>query len=275
MKPLYWRKTSFYKEILALPNVELIHPSFSPDEIIKKSSLVISITGTSALQAAFYEKPSIVLAHTIYKEFHPSIRRVKNLEELPNAIRSALKTKVDVMDLNRYIEIIEKESFIYVRYKSSDRYRTLNEFYRYTTTSYRKNTRAGVQLQYHFNQGLGLFVKEYQQGLVNIEIGHAFDVSDYLNAERKTSYVKCGVYWDHDTARFSTKFEVEHFQQISEIIENNLTRNQYMFVIIVPVNNGISLNLNFEMEDYLNKDQNDASSITFAIGWGGKLKWTL
>lgn len=68
---------------------------------------------------------------------------------------------------------------------------------------------------------------------------------------------------------------MEHFQQISEIIENNLTRNQYMFVLIVPVNNGISLNLNFEMEDYLDKDQNDASSITFAIGWDGKLKWTL
>ena len=83
------------------------------DEIIKKSSLVLSITGTSALQAAFYEKPSIVFAHTIFNEFHPSIRRVKNLEELPSAIRSALKTKVDVMDLNRYIDIIEKESFKY------------------------------------------------------------------------------------------------------------------------------------------------------------------
>ena len=45
--------------------------------------------------------------------------------------------------------------------------------------------------------------------------------------------------------------------------------------IYVPVKNGISLNLNFEMEDYLDKDQNDASSITFAIGWDGKLKWTL
>ena len=113
MKPLYWRKTSFYKEIVALPNVELIHPSFSPEEIIKKSSLVVSITGTSALQAAFYEKPSIVFAHTIFDEFHPSIRRVKNLEELPNAIRSALKTKVNAIDLNRYIGIIEKESFKY------------------------------------------------------------------------------------------------------------------------------------------------------------------
>ena len=48
-----------------------------------------------------------------------------------------------------------------------------------------------------------------------------------------------------------------------------------MFELIVPVKNGISLNLNFEMEDYLDKDQNDASSITFAIGWQGKLKWTL
>ena len=113
MKPLYWRKTSFYKGIVSLPNVELIHPSFSAEEIIKKSSLVLSITGTSALQAAFHEKPSIVFAHTIFNEFHPSIRRVKNLEELPSAIRSALKTKVNVIDLNRYIDIIEKESFTY------------------------------------------------------------------------------------------------------------------------------------------------------------------
>ncbi len=113
MKPLYWRKTSFYRGILALPNVELIHPSVSPEEIIKKSSLVIAITGTSALQAAFYEKPSIVLAHNIFKEFLPSIHRVKNLEELPNAIRVALKTKVNLIDLNRFVGIIEKECFDY------------------------------------------------------------------------------------------------------------------------------------------------------------------
>ena len=113
MKPLYWRKTSFYRGILALPNVELIHPSVSPEEIIKKSSLVIAITGTSALQAAFYEKPSIVLAHNIFKEFLPSIHRVKNLEELPDTIRSALKTKVNLIDLNRFVEIIEKECFDY------------------------------------------------------------------------------------------------------------------------------------------------------------------
>jgi len=107
----YWRKIPFYKEILALPNVELIHTSLSSEEIIKKSSLVITITGTSALQAAFYEKPSIVMSHVMYLEFLPFIRRIKNLEELPYAIRSALKSKVDLTDLNRFVEILEKESF--------------------------------------------------------------------------------------------------------------------------------------------------------------------
>ena len=122
MKPLYWRKTSFYKEILALPNVELIHPSISPEEIIKKSSLVISITGTSSLQAAFYEKPSIVLAHNIYKEFLPSIHRIKNYEELPHAIRSALKSRVNLTDLNRFVEILEKNSFNYNNHIFSNEY---------------------------------------------------------------------------------------------------------------------------------------------------------
>ena len=31
-----WRETSFYKEILSLPNVKLIHPSVNPIDIIKK-----------------------------------------------------------------------------------------------------------------------------------------------------------------------------------------------------------------------------------------------
>ncbi|KFM20108.1 Capsule polysaccharide biosynthesis protein [Marine Group I thaumarchaeote SCGC AAA799-P11] len=109
----YWREISFYKEILELPNVELIHPSVSSEEIIKKSSLVMTITGTAALQAAFFEKPSIVMSHVIYLEFLPFIRRIKNLEDLPYVIRSTLKSKVDLTELNRFVEILEKETFEY------------------------------------------------------------------------------------------------------------------------------------------------------------------
>ena len=177
-------------------------------------------------------------------------------------------------DLRFFAYGLQKESFIYIRYKSSDKYVSAPRFYRYTVTSYRKNTRAGVKLQYHFNQGFGLFLKEYEQGLVNMEIGHAFDMSDYLNEERKTSYLKTGIFWDHNASRFSTKLEVEHFQQISEIHVNNLTRNQYLFELIFPIKNGVSINMNYELEDYLGQSQTNISSFSVALDWRGNLKWT-
>ena len=184
------------------------------------------------------------------------------------------RTPITFRDLRFFAYGLQKDSFIYIRYKSSDKYATRPRFYRYTTTSYRKNTRTGVKLQYHFNQGFGAFLKEYSNGLVNMEIGHAFDISDYLNEERKTSYIKTGIFWDHHVSRFSTKFELEHFQQISEINGSDLSRNQYMLELIFHFKNGVSLNMNYELEDYLDKNQSKASSVTFAVGWQGNLKWT-
>ena len=175
-------------------------------------------------------------------------------------------------DLRLFAYGLKNDAFIYLRYKSSDKYETHPKFYRYTTTSYRKNTRAGVDLQYHFNQGLGMFVKKYKSGLMNLEIGHAFDMSNYLNETRKTSYVKTAFFWDHDGSGFSTKLELEHFRQISEINVNNLSRNQYMFVLIIPLKNSVSLNMIYEMENYLENKRGNVSSITFSVGKKGNLK---
>ena len=185
------------------------------------------------------------------------------------------QTNKTFRDLRIFSYSLKNDSFIYIRYKTSDKYSSRPIFYRYTTTSYRKNTRAKVALQYHFNQGLGYFIRNYKNGLINFEIGHAFDISDYLNATRKTSYIKSGLFWDHDTKWFSTKFEAEHFQQISEIVENNLSRNQFLFEMIIPLKNDFSLNINYELEDYLRESQIDASSTTIAIGWKGNLNWRL
>ena len=175
-------------------------------------------------------------------------------------------------DLRLFAYGLKNDAFIYLRYKSSDKYETHPKFYRYTTTSYRKNTRAGVDLQYHFNQGFGMFIKEYKSGLMNLEIGHAFDMSNYLNETRKTSYVKTAFFWDHDGSGFSTKLELEHFRQISEINVNNLSRNQYMFVLIIPLKNSVSLNMIYEMENYLENKRGNVSSITFSVGKKGNLK---
>ena len=66
MKYRKWRPLSFYKTLLSLPNVRFLHPSFDSLTAIKNSSLVITIAGSSGLEAAFYEKPSIIFADVSY-----------------------------------------------------------------------------------------------------------------------------------------------------------------------------------------------------------------
>ena len=115
-------------------------------------------------------------------------------------------------------------------------------------------------------------MNQYDRGLVNIEIGHGFDMSDYLNATRKTSYLKGGIFWDHNSPWFSTKLEFEHFQQISEIVESNLSRNQYIFEVIIPYKEKLYFNINLEVEDFIIPTQIDASSLTIALGWKGDFR---
>ena len=105
-----WRDKKFYKEILDMPNVILIHPDVSNEEMINKTDLVITITGTSGLEAAFQLKPSIVLANVSYQHL-PSVHRIKNIEELPKRIDEFLNVKVSIEDLNNYTNYVLKNSF--------------------------------------------------------------------------------------------------------------------------------------------------------------------
>jgi len=105
-----WRSVSEYKKIMNLPNVLLIHPSVKPDEIMKSCSLVISIGGTSGLEAAFYGKQSIIFVDMGYSMIS-SVYKLKTIEELPYAIRSSLQKKVDYSELNRYVNLINQNSF--------------------------------------------------------------------------------------------------------------------------------------------------------------------
>ena len=107
-----WRPLSFYKSILEMPNVELLHSSISNDEILKHCSLVIVITGTLGLEAAFHNKPSIVFSETIFSGL-PSVHVLKSLTELPDAIRKSLNKKIDLLDLTKYTNCILDNSFEY------------------------------------------------------------------------------------------------------------------------------------------------------------------
>lgn len=105
-----WRRIAEYKQLLKLHGVKVIHPSVKPEEIIKKCSLVLSITSSASLEAAFYQKPSIIFADAPYSTLS-SVCRIKNIEELPEAIKTMMKKTVDVKELNRYVDLVHSNSF--------------------------------------------------------------------------------------------------------------------------------------------------------------------
>ncbi len=77
---------------------------------IEKASLVISVSSTSSLEAAFFNKPSIIFADVDYLSL-PSIHKIKTIDELPDTIQTALKKQVNVSDLNNYLNLVEANSF--------------------------------------------------------------------------------------------------------------------------------------------------------------------
>ena len=110
MRYRHWRPISYYQTIMDLPNVTLIHPSLSNEELIKNCSIVFTVTGTAGLEAAYYGKSSIIFGHTSYDSL-PSVHKIENLEDLPKIIRTCLDEKVNPSDVASLVKIIENVSF--------------------------------------------------------------------------------------------------------------------------------------------------------------------
>ena len=107
-----WREINTYKELAKIPGVVLIHPDADSQELIKKSSLVLSITSSSALDAIFLEKPAIVFTDTDFSMI-PGVHRLKEIEKLPDAIKSELDRKINPEHIEKYVQFIESNSFEY------------------------------------------------------------------------------------------------------------------------------------------------------------------
>lgn len=65
---LGFRKLSFYKKINKLPNVILIDPEldYPPKYYIENSDLIVTISGSAALEGAMMGKNSLVFSDVIY-----------------------------------------------------------------------------------------------------------------------------------------------------------------------------------------------------------------
>jgi len=105
-----WRSISVYKEIQSIPNVKLINSSFSNEKLLKNSSVVITLAGSSGFEATCYEKPSIVFSDVLYTLL-PSVHRITEIEALPELIKQCLEEKVHPIDLDKFLLLLEKNTF--------------------------------------------------------------------------------------------------------------------------------------------------------------------
>ena len=175
-------------------------------------------------------------------------------------------TRYTFKDFRVFVHFIEGDSYKKIRYKDSSKFRDWSQFYNYTTIAIDQNSKIGVNLRYHGNQGIGMFIKNFEKGHINTEVALAYDISDYLNSSAKTSYFKSGIYWDQDFSSYEIKLEIENYRQITDIIVQDLSRTEILFEIYFPIENNWRVILGYEYEDFNNSDNGINSSVFISIG---------
>ena len=106
METIGWRTKEYYQKIIDMPNVLLIHTNLNPQDIIQKTDLVISISGSACMEASFEHTPSISLSKKIGLS-----RFVENIQELPKIIKEELSHKITDEEIDILSSNILENSF--------------------------------------------------------------------------------------------------------------------------------------------------------------------
>ena len=159
-------------------------------------------------------------------------------------------------DIRFFGHFFNLSSGLRIRTKSSNKYDFNPKLYHFTTYVYHK---SGENLRYHFNQGMGTIFNNASNGNKTFEIGWAYDKSDYLESDEKTTYIKGAGTLDKDWDKIQTKLEVEYFHQISEQLEFDLSRFQTILELQYHPNKKWGITLGIVKENYTQSGENNIS----------------
>jgi hypothetical protein len=105
-----WHDSSYYKQLMDIPNVTFINPQFNNNKLLENSQLVITIRGSSSLKAMKYGKPVIIFGEQPI-EIMPGAFSVDSIKDLPKLIKKALKYQVNTLDYSKYVESLGDRLF--------------------------------------------------------------------------------------------------------------------------------------------------------------------
>src|SRR3989339_34461 len=87
---VYRRSLSFYKELKKIPNVKFIDHTIKSSELIKKSRLITTITGTVGWEASLLRKPVITFGNVFYNSLS-FVKRIHDIEKLPELVNEQIE----------------------------------------------------------------------------------------------------------------------------------------------------------------------------------------
>jgi hypothetical protein len=103
------RGIDFYKKVNRLPNVRMVQLNYyqDPKPWITKSEGVVTISGTTAYEAALLGKHAILFADTLFSVID-GVERVYSYEKLPEALKDFSKPLDNIKSCAAYIETVKK-----------------------------------------------------------------------------------------------------------------------------------------------------------------------
>jgi len=112
--------------------------------------------------------------------------------------------------------------------------------------------------------------------MMTFELGIAFDNSDYLNTEQKTSYAKSGFTADRDFGPLHTKIEMDYFHQVSKQVDDtDLSRIQLVSEAQLSIKKGTALIFGFTQDFPLDESFNfETASVFLTFALKQPLNWT-
>lgn len=98
------RPPSYIEKIDRTPNVKLVDYRIPSEEVLKKADLIISPSGTTIAEAAFFKKPVIQLGNLGTTLKLPNVFKHTDMTTLPQKIKEVLKADLDTAEYERKLE---------------------------------------------------------------------------------------------------------------------------------------------------------------------------
>lgn len=97
----------FFRQILAIPSVRLIHYGYDTKELLHKASIVFSLTGTVSIEAGLRGIPVVTLAKNFFNPL-PTLYYCSDIKQLPELVKRILSQSPDSNIDAKIIEFLAK-----------------------------------------------------------------------------------------------------------------------------------------------------------------------